>query len=165
MARTLPIPATAARPDPSGAEGLARRLTPGTPQTALTPLIAACRCTEPVRAGLYLLNGDWDSAHRAAQDIDTPLGAHWHALMHRHEPDFPNSKYWLAQAGASPIYPALAEAARAAGHAEAVRNGRWDAARFTDCFADPTQAAWTRALDALEQRALLEHCLALERGS
>jgi hypothetical protein len=143
---------------------LAARLVPGKPNPTLSPLITDCACTEPVRAGLYLINGDWDAAHKVAQDVETPLGAHWHALVHRHEPDFPNSKYWLSQTGQSPIYPALAEAARAAGRDEVLRSGKWDAGRFTDCFADPEKRTWTRALDELELRLLLEHCLVQERG-
>jgi hypothetical protein len=152
----------------SAARTLFARITPGRPQAALTPLIRDCDSARPVRAGLYCLNGDWDAAHQVAQAIDDDaqasrteqaLGAHWHALVHRHEPDFSNSKYWLARAGMSTIHPMLADAARAAGHAEILRDGRWDAVRFTDAYADPAQPAWTRELDALELRALLEHCL------
>ena len=146
------------------AHELAARLRPGAPQPALTAAIASCRCGEALRAGLFLLNGDWQRAHEAAQALDDPSGAHWHALVHRHEPDYANSKYWLRRAGTSPIYPRLAEAARVAGQAERVApGGQWDAVAFTDCFADPAHDAWTRPLDALEQRALLEHCLAQER--
>ena len=140
--------------------GLRKQITPGRPQPALTASIAACRCGAPVRAGLYLLNGDWDAAHKAAQDIETPLGAHWHALVHRHEPDYPNSKYWLSQVGNSAIYPRLAEAARTLGHEEVLRRGQWDPDAFTDCFAKAQGMAWARDLDALEQQLLLDVCLA-----
>lgn len=142
---------------------LAAQVRPGHPQPALTERIAACACTPAVRAGLHLLNGDWARAHELAQAMDDALGAHWHALVHRHEPDLPNSKYWLRRAGASPVYPRLARAAAEAGQAARVApDGRWDAVAFTDCYADPAHDAWTRPLDALEQQALLEHCLALE---
>jgi hypothetical protein len=110
---------------------------------------------------LYLLNGDWDAAHKIAQDIDSAVGHHWHALVHRHEPDFDNSKYWLRRVGNSPIYPRLAQTAQEQGQGAAVApGGRWDAERFTDCFAAPGAAPWTRHLDELEIRGLLEHCLA-----
>lgn len=140
------------------APSLRARLTAGRPQPALTPLIAACRCSEAVRAGLYLLNGDWDPAHRVAQSLPGPLGAHWHGLVHRHEPDYENSKYWLARVGQSPLYPSLAEAARKAGHEEVLSGGRWNPVRFTDAYA--TREGWTRELDRLEREALLDHCLA-----
>ena len=148
---------------PLAAAELVARVRGDRPQPALTDAIAACPCGEAVRAGLFLLNGDWEQAHAVAQALDGPLGAHWHALVHRHEPDYGNSKYWLQRAGRSPVYPRLAAAAAAAGHgAQVAPDGTWGALRFTDCLADARQAAWTRPLDALELRALLEHCLALD---
>lgn len=139
---------------------LAQAVQPGRPQPELTARIAACACGEGTRAGLFLLNGDWTRAHETAQAMPGPLGAHWHALVHRHEPDFANSKYWLRRAGTSPVYAQLAQAAAEVGQGDRVApGGAWDALRFTDCFADPQHAAWTRPLDALEQRLLLEHCL------
>lgn len=141
-------------------QALAKAVLSGQPRPELTARIAACRCGEGVRAGLFLLNGDWERAHETAQALEDAIGAHWHALVHRHEPDYANSKYWLRRAGASPVYPRLAEAAAAAGQGERVApGGVWDAVRFTDCYADPQQAAWTRPLDLLEQHLLLAHCL------
>lgn len=154
-------PASARSAPPSPAQALARRISPGRHDPALTAEIAACPCPQAARAGMYLLNGDWEAAHQTAQAIDTPLGSHWHALVHRHEPDFGNSKYWLSRVGRSPIYPALAQAAQAAGQAAAVApGGVWDPLRFTDCYAAPDAPAWTRELDALEMRLLLELSLA-----
>ena len=46
-------------------------------------------------AGLYLRAGAWHEAHNIAQDLDTPEGAYWHALVHRAEPDDWNANYWL----------------------------------------------------------------------
>jgi hypothetical protein len=152
-ARDVATPSSAART-------LAGRVDPEKPQPALTADIAACRCNAHVRAGLHLLNGDWEHAHRIAQGLEDPVGSHWHALVHRHEPDFDNSKYWLARVGESPVYAALAAAARAANHAAVLRAGRWDAARFTDAYAADSPTGWTRTLDRLERRALLEYCLA-----
>jgi hypothetical protein len=144
----------------TSARELADRLQAGAPRPALTPLIEGCACAEEVRAGLFLLNGDWKRAHQVAQRIRSPIGAHWHALVHRHEPDEANSRYWLRQVGNSPIYPALAQAAREAGQeAPLTPDGQWDPQRFTDCYAEPAHDRWTRPLDRLELRALLEHCL------
>ena len=48
-------------------------------------------------AGLWLYF-DWlDESHRISQSIDTPTGSFWHAIMHRREGDFSNSKYWYAR--------------------------------------------------------------------
>jgi hypothetical protein len=46
--------------------------------------------------------GDWEAAHRVAQDIDTPEGAWIHAYLHRKEGDPANAAYWYRRA-AKPI--------------------------------------------------------------
>src|SRR5262245_23958752 len=52
---------------------------------------AAC-----VGAALWLWH-DWlDPAHRIVQAIETASGSFWHAIIHRREGDFGNSKYWYA---------------------------------------------------------------------
>jgi hypothetical protein len=43
--------------------------------------------------------GDWEGAHRIAQDIDGPTGAWIHAYLHRKEGDLGNAGYWYRQAG------------------------------------------------------------------
>ena len=43
--------------------------------------------------------GDWDAAHRVAQDIDDETGAWVHAYLHRKEGDLSNAGYWYRQAG------------------------------------------------------------------
>lgn len=43
--------------------------------------------------------GDWDAAHRVAQDIDGEDGAWIHAYLHRKEGDLGNAGYWYRHAG------------------------------------------------------------------
>lgn len=43
--------------------------------------------------------GDWDAAHRVAQDIDGADGAWIHAYLHRKEGDEANAGYWYRRAG------------------------------------------------------------------
>lgn len=43
--------------------------------------------------------GDWDAAHRVAQDIDDTDGARIHAYLHRKEGDAGNAAYWYRRAG------------------------------------------------------------------
>ena len=43
--------------------------------------------------------GDWDAAHRVAQDIDDASGAWIHAYLHRKEGDAGNAAYWYRRAG------------------------------------------------------------------
>jgi hypothetical protein len=46
--------------------------------------------------------GDWDAAHRVAQDVDDEDGAWVHAYLHRKEGDDGNAAYWYRRAGRSP---------------------------------------------------------------
>lgn len=43
--------------------------------------------------------GNWQQAHRCAQDQDDAIGAAVHAYLHRKEGDLPNARYWYARAG------------------------------------------------------------------
>ncbi|TXT38993.1 MAG: hypothetical protein FD138_199, partial [Planctomycetota bacterium] len=68
-----------------------------------------------VLAGLWLLHGDADASHRQSQSIEDEgrhrCGNFWHAIMHRQEPDYGNSKYWFRRVGQHPIFPELARRA------------------------------------------------------
>ncbi len=47
----------------------------------------------------WAAKGDWERAHRIAQDIDGGDGAWVHAWLHRVEGDLANAGYWYARAG------------------------------------------------------------------
>ena len=55
-----------------------------------------------LRASLVALwhdgRGDWDTAHRVAQDVDDAEGAWVHAYLHRKEGDPANAGYWYRRA-------------------------------------------------------------------
>lgn len=51
--------------------------------------------------------GDWDAAHRVAQDIDGADGAWIHAYLHRKEGDPGNAGYWYRRAGRPPAAGSL----------------------------------------------------------
>ena len=53
-------------------------------------------------AGLWLYIDQLDRSHRISQQIDTPTGSFWHAIIHRREGDFPNSKHWYRCTGQHP---------------------------------------------------------------
>ena len=42
--------------------------------------------------------GDWESAHRVAQEVDDRHGAWVHAYLHRKEGDLGNAAYWYGEA-------------------------------------------------------------------
>jgi hypothetical protein len=74
-------------------------------------MIREAGASAAVTAGLYLYFDCWTQAHEIAQDLGTPEGSYWHAIVHRQEPDAWNSGYWFRQVGAHPIFAALREAA------------------------------------------------------
>jgi hypothetical protein len=43
--------------------------------------------------------GDWDAAHRVAQDVESADGSWIHAYLHRKEGDEGNAAYWYRRAG------------------------------------------------------------------
>ena len=58
-------------------------------------------------AGLWLYVDELDRAHRIVQEIPTPGGSFWHAVVHRREGDFSNSKYWYARCVDHPVARSL----------------------------------------------------------
>lgn len=112
------------------------------------------------QAGLWLAFGYWEKSHQVAQDLETPEGSFWHAILHRREPDAWNSKYWFRQVGAHPIFPTIARAAFAKGYGD---GSTWDPARFVDdCekhrdSGSPTEER-LKAVQSLEWQFLFEWC-------
>jgi hypothetical protein len=64
-------------------------LTTGTPPAAAVPLL---------RAVWHGLRGEWDAAHKIAQDDASAEGAWVHAWLHRIEGDVANAGYWYRRA-------------------------------------------------------------------
>jgi hypothetical protein len=59
-------------------------------------------------AGLWLWH-DWlDESHTISQGLENATGSFWHAIMHRREGDFSNSKYWYRRVGAHPSFSVIA---------------------------------------------------------
>lgn len=64
-----------------------------------------------VLSALWLRHDFLDESHRFSQEIDTPTGSYWHAIMHRREGDFWNSKYWLNKCRGHPALAAISRQA------------------------------------------------------
>jgi hypothetical protein len=147
--------AMAARFDPQAygtvvAELLAEQrvppLGPGTPNAAVREalqaatvdrLFAGATVTDRAmanacRSALWLYHDFLDESHTISQSIATTTGSYWHGIMHRREPDFGNAAYWFRRVGEHPVFPHVAEAARAivaesAGLNRAAAIADWDA--------------------------------------
>lgn len=82
-------------------------------RASASDLFPGARHPEAALAGLWLHSGCWDDAHSVAQDLHTPEGSYWHAIVHRLEPDDWNSGYWFRRVGSHPVFEPLLARARA----------------------------------------------------
>jgi hypothetical protein len=125
-----------------------------------------------VLAGLWLWHDFLDESHRIAQALEFAEGSYWHAIMHRREGDFSNSKYWWRRVGPHPTFAALAA------QAQPVLNPLpsdksllkltwegWDPYAFVDLVeevhnnpGDPRHRACV-AIQQIEWRLLFDHCM------
>ena len=110
-------------------------------------LLETSRLPPAALAGLYLYFSCWSEAHGVAQDLNTPEGSYWHAIVHRQEPDAWNSGYWYRRVGQHVIFPALRARAAELG----VECGDiWDPLAFIDYC----EAARKRPGSAEERKAM-----------
>jgi hypothetical protein len=132
------------------------RLIPLAPSAAVSsPGLALLRQTEPdalfdgdrpasadfaqcARSALFLYFSALDESHTISQSIPSAMGSYLHAIMHRQEPDYSNSKYWFRRVGRHELFPTLREeCARLRYRSELVENQLsstpdWDPNWFID---------------------------------
>jgi hypothetical protein len=151
-------------------------------QTPADPLMASA-CL----AGLWLYHDFLDESHTLSQEIETPTGSFWHAIMHRREGDYDNSKYWWRRVGVHPVFDPLREQAREALHLtpagpnDSTRDmppkeivvllhaPKWDPLRLVDlcetaCKGRNDLAKACRTLQQCEWRVLYDFCFRAARG-
>ena len=129
-------------------------------------------------AGLWLLHDFLDESHSLSQEIHTTTGSYWHGILHRHEPDYGNAKYWFQRVGEHPVFAPLHQAARelAEQSAESTTTSQtdradeflrsqtaWDPMRFVDlCEAvargRSTSELLCRRVALAEWQLLFDHC-------
>jgi len=68
-------------------------------RSTLTQSEAPATLSPALRAMWEDARGNWDAAHRIAQDIDDNTGSWIHAYLHRKEGDLSNAGYWYRRAG------------------------------------------------------------------
>jgi hypothetical protein len=126
---------------------------------------------QAILAGLWLYFDFLDESHTISQSLDNPTGSFWHAIMHRREGDFGNSKYWYARCQDHPSIATMAAAA--AKHVNQMPADKsllrlvasgWNPSAFVDLVqavhespSDPRHALAV-GLQRLEWQVLFDHC-------
>ncbi len=130
-----------------------------------------------ILSGLYLWHDLLDESHKVSQSLNTTSGSMWHAIMHRREGDFSNSKYWYARCENHPLLPTLAAQANEVINPfpadvqvlKLTHNG-WDSDAFVDLVQrvhktpDDPRYKLAVALQQLEWRLLFDHCTRAASG-
>ena len=160
---------------PLAGEGL-DRLRAASAEELLGGPIASREFADCVRSALFLYLSAIDESHTISQSISSSTGSFLHGIMHRQEPDFPNSKYWFRRVGRHELFPTLREAAldrlRSAGGPPAERlaaavesRAEWDPFWLVDqCESvvrgrDAELEQPLMGIQRVEWRLVLEYCL------
>lgn len=151
----------------------AHRLIDGiTPEQLIAQPIQRTDDARAVLAGLWLWHEALAESHAISQELVSPTGSFWHAIMHRLEGDFSNAKYWYRRCETHPVNKMMGAIAsslagdlasdRQVGHA--LSTG-WNPIRFVDLVqsvhnkpADPRYALAVRFQRA-EWIGLFNHCV------
>jgi hypothetical protein len=77
------------------------------PEDLLTGNVTGADEARCALAALWLWHDHLDRAHAIVQDVYSSTGSFWHAILHRRDGDFSNSRYWYARAAGHPVLAKL----------------------------------------------------------
>ncbi|WP_321476773.1 hypothetical protein [uncultured Paludibaculum sp.] len=130
-------------------------------------LFPGARSPEGALAGLWVYFSCFEHAHSVAQDLHTPEGSYWHAIVHRQEPDDFNSGYWFRRVGTHAIFSELLAGSRDLGYEPS--GSAWDPFAFIEFCAAARNRAGTatervaREVQRLEWQLLFGWCARVRR--
>jgi hypothetical protein len=132
-------------------------LGPGSPVQSVRPKLESLHLAPLCLIGLWLYFDFLDESHKLSQDLETPDGNFWHALMHRREPDASNSKYWWRRVGNHPVLDLLRKHAPALGYPFTTPEAFVD---FCEAVrdSDTTDELVAKRVQLLEWQLLFDHC-------
>jgi hypothetical protein len=142
-----------------------------TPDQLLSVPVTRAPDARAMLAGLWLWH-DWlDQSHTISQSLHDANGSFWHAIMHRREGDFSNSKYWYDKVGRHTMLSVIGVAVASAidslpADKSLVRllAGGWSPHAFVDLVEDVSRQAddprlpVVMAVQRIEWRILFDHC-------
>lgn len=138
----------------------------------LVPKVTSQPDAVAVKAGLFQIHDYLHESHDLSQGIEgegrNRAGDYWHAIMHRREPDYGNSKYWFRHVGQHPIFEPLAKAvdamlqkhdhpAQQNARQKLLSKGHWDPFAFVDFCqecARRNDPEWTQIAEEIQWREM-----------
>ena len=130
------------------------------PEHLLTVPVRSAAAGEALLAGLWLWHDALEESHTISQGLGDATGSYWHAIMHRREGDFSNSKYWYARCRNHPAIAKVSELVKEAFEPDAFVSR---VAKVYDRRGDSDYEACVRVQRA-EWRALFDHCVVAAVG-
>ena len=120
-------------------------------------------------SAVWLWHNYLDESHTISQDVPTSSGSYWHGIMHRREPDYPNSKYWFRRVGSHPVFERLRQGAGNLAETYDTDSTRflgnqptWDPFRFVDLCETAHSTGFKADLcvqiQMREWQLLFDHC-------
>ena len=114
---------------------------------SLTAKIDKLTAAPLIKAGLHLLNDDIHNCHIIAQEHENSDSNYWHAILHRREPDYWNSKYWYRRVDNHPVIQQMKN-----------EEVGWDPFNFVD-QCEKFNTAQTRQIQLQEMTLLLNYTI------